>query len=69
MSAHLRNLSRPACRECGALAVCELFNTFNASNGVFCRRHGNRALTAIIKREQENWDLGVRNNGLVATNE
>ena len=63
MSAHLRSIVRP-CR-CGRPATVELFNTFNASCGDFCRSCGKRELAAALKREKAEWDRGVRNDGRV----
>lgn len=60
MSAHLRDIYRPMCGSCGNRAVVSLYNTFNAHNGDFCRRHGKSALAAALKREQAAWDAGAR---------
>jgi hypothetical protein len=65
MGAHLREMYVRHC-SCGKPAKVELFNTFNAPLGSFCKPCGKRALAETLKREQVDWDRGVRNNGLVS---
>jgi len=50
MPAHLRRLVRQ-CRDCGARAEVELFNTRNVSFGEFCRPCGNRRLKGLLRDE------------------
>lgn len=50
MPAHLRPITR-RCDDCDARATVELFNARNASQGVFCRRCGNRRLEGLLRRE------------------
>ena len=64
MSAHLREIYVRHC-ECGAPARVELFNTFNAPCGSFCKRCGQRKLAAMLKQEQADWNRGIRNDGRV----
>jgi len=49
VAAHLRQL--PSCQVCGKPAVEELFNTWNATLGVFCGRHAGRALAEKQKED------------------
>lgn len=67
MGAHLRSIRPPLCKRpyCGRNSTVELVNTFNAPCGSFCSKHGKQELAAMLKREQADWDRGVRNNGLV----
>jgi hypothetical protein len=45
--AYLRELPIRECQICGARAVVELVNRFNAPCGYYCRRHGRRALREL----------------------
>lgn len=50
--AHVKTLRRP-CRTCKREASNELFNQFNASLGVYCRKCTGPALRGQIKREKK----------------
>lgn len=53
MSAHMKELVTVCYREgCKSRAVVEVFNTWNASQGVFCRPCG-KALVVRSKRGEE----------------
>lgn len=55
MAAHLRALPRPRCAWglCRTTASNQLFNTFNAPQGVYCRVHAKHALARFIAEHPE----------------
>lgn len=60
MPAHLIDLTeprgdRPKCQRCSKRASVRLRNTWNASNGMFCKPHGEAALKEQLAREDETW--------------
>jgi len=57
MSAYLKELVTRCYREdCKSRAVVEVFNTWNASQGVFCRPCG-KALVARLKRGEQDMNV------------
>lgn len=57
MPAHLRDIHVPKCNRmsCNKPATVELRNTWNATIGEFCVKHGNEAL-AEFQRKYEQGD-------------
>ena len=51
MSAHLRTLRR--CSDCDRAATKELYNRWNAPQGVFCDRHAERALREFQSKHEK----------------
>jgi hypothetical protein len=52
--AHLSSIEQE-CKSCGARASVAVFNSQNGQVGVFCRRHGTKALERI-KADEARWD-------------
>lgn len=54
MSAYMKDLVTRCYREgCKSRAVVEVFNTWNASQGVFCRSCGRQLVTHLKRGERE----------------
>lgn len=53
--AYLREIVRRRCQAvaCKSWATVELCNSYNAVNGYYCRRHGEKECAALFRSEAE----------------